>query len=60
MIVLFIIPLEPRNNKLLRALLVDCNGSYIGIGICITSNTRYYNVIFITIHLFDNNTIIEP
>ena len=40
------------------ARLVDCNSNYIGI--CITNNTRRYNVILITIHLFEDNTIIEP
>ena len=30
------------------------------VGIYITKNTRCYNVIFITIHLFGNNTIREP
>ena len=40
--------------------LVDCKGNYIGIGIDIIKNKRWYNVIFITIHLFGNNIIIEP
>ena len=40
--------------------LVDCNNNYIGIGIYITKNIRRYNVMLITIHLFGNNTIIEP
>ena len=44
----------------IMARLVDCNSNYIGIGICITNNTRRYNVILITIHLFEDNTIIEP
>ena len=43
----------------LRAHLVNCNGNYIGIEIDITKNTRCYNVIFITIHLFGDNTKIE-
>ena len=42
------------------AQLVDCNNNYIGIGIYITKNIRRYNVMLITIHLFGNNTIIEP
>ena len=50
-------------NGRLRAHLIDCNGNCIGIGIGIgigiTSNTRCYNVILITIHLLDKNTIIE-
>ena len=37
---------------------VDCNGDYIGIDI--TRNTRCCNVMLITIHLFGDNTIIEP
>ena len=40
--------------------LVDCNSNYIGLRISNTRNTRCCNVIFITIHLFDDNTIIEP
>ena len=43
-----------------RACSVDCNCNYIGIGIGITKNTRRYYVILITIHLYDDNTIIEP
>ena len=46
-------------NGRLRAHLIDCNGNCIGIGIGITSNTRCYNIILITTHLLDNNTIIE-
>ena len=42
----------------IMARLVDCNSNYIGIRI--TNNTRRYNVILITIHLFEDNTIIEP
>ena len=45
---------------LLRTCLVDYNSNYIRIGICVTRNTRYCNIIFIVIHLFGNNTIIEP
>ena len=44
----------------LKTRLVDCNSNYIGIGISITKNTRRCNVILITIHLFGDNTIIEP
>ena len=46
----------------LKTHLVDCNSNYIGIGIGvgITKNTRRCNVILITIHLFGDNTIIEP
>ena len=40
--------------------MIDWDGNYIGIGIGITSNTKCCNVILITIHLFGNNTIIEP
>jgi len=47
------------NGIRFRAHLVDCNGNYIGIRIGITRNTRYCNVIIITIHLFGDNTIIE-
>ena len=49
----------------MRAHLVDYNDNYIGIGIGIeigigiTRNTKYCNVIFIAIHLFDDNIIIE-
>ena len=46
--------------KSLRALLVDCNSNYIGLRICIIKNTRCCNEILITIHLFGDNTIIEP
>ena len=57
--------MEPQHavgNKTasLMAHLVDCNNNYIGIGIYITKNIRRYNVMLITIHLFGNNTIIEP
>ena len=45
--------------KNLRASLVDNNGNYIGIGINITRNTKCCNIMFITIHLFGGNTIIE-
>ena len=41
------------------ARLVDCNGDYIRIEIDITRNTRCFNVILITIHLFGDNTRIE-
>ena len=44
----------------LRAHLVNCNGNYIEIGINITKNTKCCNVMLITIHLFGDNTIIEP
>ena len=37
---------------------VDCNGDYIGIDI--TRNTKCYNIMLITIHLFGDNTKIEP
>ena len=40
--------------------LVDYNNNYIKIEIDITRNTRYYNVIYITIHLFNDSTILEP
>ena len=40
--------------------MIDCNGNYIRIGIDITKNIKYYNVMLITIHLFDDNTIIKP
>ena len=40
--------------------LVDCNSNYIGLRIGNTRNTRCCNVIFIIIHLFGDNTIIEP
>ena len=43
----------------LRARLVDCNSNYIGIGIDITRNTKYCNVMIITIYLFGDKTIIE-
>ena len=39
--------------------MIDYNGNYIEIGINITKNTKYCNVMFITIHLFDDNIIIE-
>ena len=39
--------------------MVNCNGNYNGIEIGITRNTKYCNVIFIAIHLFDDNIIIE-
>ena len=42
------------------ARLIDCNSNYIGIGIDITRNTVYCNVIIIIIHLFCDNTTIEP
>ena len=42
------------------ASLVDYNGNFIRIEICIIRNTRCCNVMLITIHLFDDNTIIEP
>ena len=51
---------SPREiTKTLRTRLIDYNDDYIGIEISITINTRYYNIIFITIHLFDDNTITE-
>ena len=40
--------------------LVKCNGNYIGIRIDIIRNTKYCNVMFIIIHSFSDNTIIEP
>ena len=43
-----------------RGTIVDSNSNYIGIKIDITRNTKCYNVILITIHLFDDNTIIKP
>ena len=45
---------------LIMVYLVDCNDNYIGIRISIIKNTRCCNVILITIHLFGDNTIIEP
>jgi len=39
--------------------LVDCNDIYIGIGIGIIRYIKCYNVIFVIIHLSDDNTIIE-
>ena len=47
-------------GRFLWVCLVDCNGNYIGMRICITRNTRCYNVMLITIHLFGDNIIIEP
>ena len=44
----------------LGARLVDCNVNYIRIGIDIRRNTKCCNIILITIHLFDDNIIIEP
>ena len=44
----------------LKTCLVDCNGDYIGIWIVIRRNTRCCNVMPITIHLFGDNTRIEP
>ena len=44
----------------LRARLVNHNGNYIEIGINITRNTKYCNVMLIAIHLFGDNTIIKP
>ena len=51
-----------KNLKTLaiRVRLVHCNGYYTVIGINITRNKRSCNVITITIHLFVNNTWIEP
>ena len=40
--------------------LVNCNGNYIRIGIDITRNIKYCNVMLITIYMFADNTIIEP
>ena len=40
--------------------LVDYKDNRIGIRIDIIRNTKCCNVIFITIHLFGDNTIIEP
>ena len=40
--------------------LVDCSGNYIETKTSITKNTRYCNVILNIIHLFGDNTIIEP
>ena len=37
----------------------DFNDDYIGIGIAITRNARYYNVIMIPIQLFGNPIVIE-
>ena len=37
----------------------DCNDDYIGIGIVITTNVRYCNVIIIPIQLFGNPIVIE-
>ena len=37
----------------------DCNDDYIGIGIAITRNARYCNVIMIPIQLFGNPIVIE-
>ena len=42
------------------ACLIDYDGNYIKIGICITMNTKWCNLILITIHLSGDNTIIEP
>ena len=39
--------------------MINCNSNYIGIGIGIIRNTRCYNIIFITIHLFGDNILIE-
>ena len=39
--------------------LVDYNDNYIGIGIGIIRNIRRCNVMFITIHLFHDNTTLE-
>jgi len=44
----------------LKTYLVDCNGNYIGIRIDITMNTKCCNVMLFIIHLFSDNTIIEP
>ena len=44
----------------LKACLVEYNGDYIGIGICITNNIRCCNVLLVIVHLFGDNTIIEP
>ena len=52
-------PSKKKKISLLGTCLIDCNGNYIGIGIGIKRNTRCYNVIFITIHLFGDNIIIE-
>ena len=37
----------------------DCNDDYIRIGIVITRNARYCNVIMIPIQLFGNPIVIE-
>ena len=44
---------------IIRIHLIDYNSNYIRICICITRNKRYCNIIFIIIHLFSDNTIIE-
>ena len=43
-----------------RGMIVDCNSNYMGIKIDIRRNTKCYNVMLITIHLFGDNTIIKP
>ena len=44
----------------LRIHLIDYNSNYIGIRKGITRNTRYCNVILITIILFGDSIIMEP
>ena len=47
------------HTPLFRARLVDYNGNYIEIRICIIRNKKWCNIVLITIHLFGDNTIIE-
>ena len=49
-----------RYRKIIGTRLIDCNSNYIGLGIGIIRNTKCRNIILITIHLFGDNTIIEP
>ena len=51
--------LLPNIQKHYGHVLTDCIDNYIGIGIDITRTIRCCNVIFITIHLFGDNTKIE-
>ena len=46
--------------RILRARLINCNGNYIRTIIDITRNTKCCNVMLITIHLGNDNIIIEP
>ena len=43
----------------IRTCLVNYNGNFIGIKIDIIRNTKCCNVMFITIYLFGDSTIIE-